>query len=276
MRSRRAFTLIELLVVISIIGVLMAILLPALTKARTSARTLGCLNNQRQMSFFLASYMSDFKDGVPPHTINWPGDPANTHLGWLRRLVKGGYIKPLSLISPARVDLNKSGKDMRLCPEILVQNPTNGNNNSADDFGHYAMVSELVGYGNYNSYGYGFLTAYPGPVRSFDLHKPSQTMAIADGNINTSVYQPQGTIRSDDMSIQGSYRWIVGANSTSGLPWTLPTTPWNYRHDTNKVNFMFFDGHGQTRMYVRPDPYGGANGGFGKLLPKVKNFNYDG
>ncbi len=72
-RVGRAFTLIELLVVVSIIAVLASMLLPALSKARQRSQTTVCMNNLKQLSLLMSTYLEE-NDTINPR----PGWGSNS------------------------------------------------------------------------------------------------------------------------------------------------------------------------------------------------------
>ena len=61
------FTLIELLVVVAIIAILAGLLLPALSRAKEKARSIGCLNNLKQLQLCWQMYTDNYNGTIPPN-----------------------------------------------------------------------------------------------------------------------------------------------------------------------------------------------------------------
>ncbi len=90
----KKFTLIELLVVIAIIAILAAMLLPALNKAREKARTIGCVNNRKQIGTIMTMYLEQHDEYLP--LGRWGGATATER--WYRS------IYDAKLFKSARID----------------------------------------------------------------------------------------------------------------------------------------------------------------------------
>ncbi|MCM8535603.1 MAG: type II secretion system GspH family protein [Lentisphaeraceae bacterium] len=109
----RKFTLIELLVVVAIIGILSSILLPALGKARARVQASVCLNNQRQISIAMISYIVDHNDYAPDDNKD---DGSGER--WFDMLVPG-YLPEMT--TP------EGGLSFLICPNGRAFNQTGSN-----------------------------------------------------------------------------------------------------------------------------------------------------
>ena len=65
--GHRGFTLIELLVVIAIIAILAGMLRPALALAKAKGERTACLNNLRQINYYMQFYTDENRDTFPGH-----------------------------------------------------------------------------------------------------------------------------------------------------------------------------------------------------------------
>jgi type II secretory pathway pseudopilin PulG len=65
----RGFVLVELLVVIGIIALVAGLLLPGMMRVKGNAKTIGCINNERQLSMAWMLYSTDNNDKLPANGI---------------------------------------------------------------------------------------------------------------------------------------------------------------------------------------------------------------
>ena len=174
--ARGLFTLIELLVVIAIIAILAAMLMPALQQARDRAKGISCVNRQKQLSFPLNQYSSDY-DGfaVPIAGID------DTIEVWSEVLWKYGYMTNKATSDQSYRTM--ADRELR-CPGLV--NAITGNKTS-DDLSLRAGIYGMIQWGSSAITRYPFLYKMP---HSYDgdaygmvvkkVRRPSTTGWILD------------------------------------------------------------------------------------------------
>ena len=212
-RKRGFFTLIELLVVIAIIAILAAMLMPALNKARDTSRTIGCINNLRQLAMAVFSYDTDYKQ-FP--LISSTGN-ANTGT-WGYDLCRTRSVK---------------NKKIMFCPLGYINTRKNGSTNypnyarpdSAKNIINYPTTVYLY---RYSGFGMNNKLGQPG-IRVEKVKTPSRKVLIGDA---------------DDLSQRSTSHWLTPQYAKSASP--------GKRHASlTSANICWVDGHAGT--VKRPD-----------------------
>ena len=209
---KRNFTLIELLVVIAIIAILASMLLPALTKAREASRKTKCLTQMRQLGQAAAMYI-DSEAGFYP-----PGGRSGVFPYFNNAIAKyaGVTCRP-----DGRFARDTSGEEaIAKVPLFICPSDTNlGYGGDANKW--LWWVAGKAG----SSYGVNhFICDY--------VSRPYQALAFYG--------VPSGRLRNP------SKKFLILEGTPGGIN-VVSTPPIKYNH-SGKLNLVFADGHGGTRL----------------------------
>lgn len=215
--SRRkiwSFTLIELLVVISIIAILASLLLPALSQARMRARSISCINNLGGIGKMYLIYYDDYQT-APPTKMQYNTD-AMTWASILQHLY-GRQIRYASAYARNNKMCIMRGTVFG-CPELSKLNPNTGN---------ISLTSYIYSTGCFNANLNKAPWTFPKPAPDYILWKVknvSQQLLLGDSNNTGTITTASGC--------------ITYAHSACRV---------DFRHSGFMTNYLFMDGHAESR-----------------------------
>ena len=222
--KRKTFTLIELLVVIAIIAILAGMLLPALSSVKGTAKTIGCLNNLKQIGLGVLGY-SDAHDGwiVSSYAVN-----GKTETNWITR------VYPYLSGENARSEYTYAGTEntyfkILACPAETVG--FGAHSTGKFYYSHYGHNSQGLGSAS-NAKGSDKYTSPYIPVNESKLIAPQKAVTLMDtGRLSSSYIQYHST--------QAAWRHSPGASCVGEIGSTRV-------YNGTKANTAFYDGHAAT------------------------------
>jgi prepilin-type N-terminal cleavage/methylation domain-containing protein/prepilin-type processing-associated H-X9-DG protein len=280
------FTLIELLVVISIIAILIALLLPALAAAREEANCVVCLSKLKQMGTAMEEYVDQYNDVIPygdiPYSNASTGQINNGSSSSQPDWTDWTVLLSYEMVGGGAGYNTETAAQKQFCAQFFSDSDTLPG--STEDYScHPVLMPTFDGGSIAPSSGawpasYDAATGGAFPLYRMDnIQRPSDLVMIMDGTQIVSAGASTGNADSQCKNINkasingGSYllygraTWPpayetrpidagLNVDSIGGYITGANNEPeWGnirWRHDgNNAANFLFVDGHAETREY---------------------------
>ncbi|EDM29439.1 hypothetical protein LNTAR_16853 [Lentisphaera araneosa HTCC2155] len=215
-KKRASFSLIEILVVVAIIGILSSLLLPVLSKTRKKAKTVLCKNNLKTMHLASALYADDNDEYFTPYVTGINVTWDDLYSDYDGRNLSQDQREKVRLQSTVSADVKKTN-ELYKCPSDSIERDSRF-------FTRSYVINRSIGGGG-TSISRSDLTQ--ATITPFHTTKIRVYNRLGEGN--NSYADAFG-----DVILQS-------ADNTSTLYPGL--------HGTWSFNYLFCDGHVETRVY---------------------------
>lgn len=272
-RARRGFTLVELLVVIGIIAILISVLMPALAKVRNQALAVSCANNMRQIYLTCLMFTTDNKGHLPSPSVpaGGEGDPNNPEVQknriWACRDGDWGWADLTVGALATYIPGLQARTDLVYCPGDSGERTQGGGTSTRRNISYSfnAQTNDVTDRRR------GGANIAPPGIRINTVARPAERIFIYEeiapndawclmfdiGNgasFNLTIGQ---FWRGDDLPSgrHAGQKFINGMRNTG-----VGTPEWFKWAKVGKGNFVFYDGHVETKspyeLYKAPDYFG--------------------